>query len=75
MRSTSLLTALLACYAASASLIQNGEGTLVYETLWSRSLEANLIGDGAARNVLIYLPPGYATETARRYPVVEVVNG
>ena len=74
MRATTLLlTGLLVYYGGT--LLETGEGTLVYETIWSRSLEANLIGDGAARNVLIYLPPGYATETARRYPVIYFLHG
>lgn len=74
MRATTLLlTGLLVYYGGT--LLETGEGTLVYETIWSRSLEANLIGDGAARNVLIYLPPGYATETASRYPVIYFLHG
>ena len=39
------------------------------------SLEGNLSGDDATRDVFVYLPPSYATETARRYPVVYFLHG
>jgi S-formylglutathione hydrolase FrmB len=39
------------------------------------SLEGNLEGDAVDREVLVYLPPGYETETARRYPVVYALHG
>ena len=39
------------------------------------SLEANLEGDAADRDVLVFLPPSYATDKARRYPVVYALHG
>jgi enterochelin esterase-like enzyme len=39
------------------------------------SLEGNLEGDAVDRNVLVFLPPSYATETKRRYPVVYALHG
>lgn len=39
------------------------------------SLEGNLEGNAAARDVLVVLPPGYATDKARRYPVVYALHG
>ncbi len=39
------------------------------------SLEGNLEGDAADRDVLIFLPPSYATDKARRYPVVYALHG
>jgi enterochelin esterase-like enzyme len=39
------------------------------------ALENNLEGDAVDRDVLVFLPPGYATEKARRYPVVYALHG
>ncbi|MGC4056105.1 MAG: alpha/beta hydrolase-fold protein [Paludibaculum sp.] len=38
-------------------------------------LEKNLEGDSPDRDVAIYLPPGYAKETKRRYPVLYLLHG
>lgn len=40
-----------------------------------KSLEGNLEGDAADRGVIVYLPPGYAKDTARRYPVIYALHG
>jgi enterochelin esterase-like enzyme len=40
-----------------------------------KSLEGNLEGDSPDRDVTIYLPPGYATDKARRYPVIYLLHG
>jgi enterochelin esterase-like enzyme len=39
------------------------------------SLEGNLEGDAVDRDVLVFLPPSYATDKARRYPVVYALHG
>ncbi len=39
------------------------------------SLEGNLEGDAVDRDVIVFLPPGYATEKNRRYPVVYALHG
>src|SRR3954453_21328954 len=39
------------------------------------SLEGNLEGDDVDRAVFVFLPPSYATETSRRYPVVYALHG
>jgi S-formylglutathione hydrolase FrmB len=39
------------------------------------SLEGNLLGETASPEVSIYLPPSYATEQNRRYPVVYMLHG
>src|SRR5215472_10507975 len=39
------------------------------------SLEGNLEGNSADREVFVFLPPGYATAKARRYPVVYALHG
>ena len=40
-----------------------------------RSLEGNLEGDSPDRDVFVYLPPSYARETTRRYPVIYFLHG
>ncbi|HWU80215.1 MAG TPA: alpha/beta hydrolase-fold protein, partial [Caulobacter sp.] len=39
------------------------------------ALEGNLEGEATDRDVVVYLPPGYATDTARHYPVVYALHG
>ena len=39
------------------------------------SLEGNLEGDAVERDVIVYLPPSYKTDTSRRYPVVYALHG
>src|SRR5436853_471873 len=40
-----------------------------------RSLEGNLEGDTADPDVAVYLPPSYATDKSKRYPVVYLLHG
>ncbi len=44
-------------------------------TVHGTALEGNLEGDVVDREVLVYLPPSYATEKKRRYPVVYALHG
>jgi S-formylglutathione hydrolase FrmB len=39
------------------------------------ALEGNLEGDSMDRDVLVVLPPGYAADQGRRYPVVYALHG
>jgi S-formylglutathione hydrolase FrmB len=39
------------------------------------SLEGNLEGDAVDRDVLVFLPPSYATDKKRRFPVVYAMHG
>src|SRR5579883_1339827 len=39
------------------------------------SLEGNLEGDAVDRDVIVFLPPGYAKDKHRRYPVVYALHG
>jgi enterochelin esterase-like enzyme len=39
------------------------------------ALEANLEGNAVDRDVLVFLPPSYAKEKSRRYPVVYALHG
>ena len=51
------------------------KGKLEKITVHGKSLEGNLEGDSADRDVFVYLPPSYEKETARRYPVVYTLHG
>ena len=50
-------------------------GTLERLTVHGRALEGNLEGDSPDRPVVVYLPPSYAKDTARRYPVLYFLHG
>jgi S-formylglutathione hydrolase FrmB len=51
------------------------EGKVERVKVHGASLEGNLMGETASPEVSIYLPPSYATDTARRYPVVYLLHG
>jgi enterochelin esterase-like enzyme len=51
------------------------KGTVEKITVHGKSLEGNLEGDSPDRTVFVYLPPGYATSPATRYPVVYMLHG
>src|SRR5687768_14395601 len=51
------------------------KGTLERIKVHGKSLEGNLMKETAAPEVSIYLPPSYARETNRRYPVVYLLHG
>ena len=40
-----------------------------------KSLEGNLEGDSPDRDVTVYLPPSYASDKSRRYPVIYLLHG
>jgi enterochelin esterase-like enzyme len=44
-------------------------------TVRAASIAGNLEGNAADRDVLVFLPPSYTTETSRRYPVVYALHG
>lgn len=70
-------------FAAAAALVATGsvfgqtpqKGSLERVEVHSASLEGNLEGDDPTRNVIVYLPPSYARESARRYPVIYFLHG
>jgi len=49
-------------------------GKIITDTITSPSLEGNLLGDSATRDMTIYLPPSYETSD-KRYPVVYLLHG
>ncbi len=52
-----------------------GEGALVTKVIQSPSLEGNLLGDPAKRNINIYLPKSYETCPEKRFPVIYYLHG
>lgn len=64
-------TAMLSGGAAA----QVAAGTLERVRVHGPALEGNLSGDDATRDVFVYLPPSYMSDTARRYPVVYFLHG
>jgi enterochelin esterase-like enzyme len=51
------------------------KGALERIKVHGSSLEGNLEGDDPTRDVVVYLPPSYAKEPARRFPVVYFLHG
>jgi enterochelin esterase-like enzyme len=49
--------------------------TVEHIQIHGAALEGNLEGDAVDRDVFVYLPPGYATQQGRRYPVVYALHG
>jgi enterochelin esterase-like enzyme len=79
-------TALALCLAASVAhaQVQNNVPDVVpgakpvaveHIKVHGVSLEGSLEGDSADRDVLVFLPPSYATDGNRRYPVVYALHG
>src|ERR1043166_5818226 len=49
--------------------------TVEHVKVHGSSLEGNLEGDAVDRDVLVFLPPSYAKQKSRRYPVVYALHG
>lgn len=74
------LAAALTLVAVASLAAQGGpagplKGQLQRVNVHGKSLEGNLMGESVAPEVSIYLPPGYAADTTRRYPVVYLLHG
>jgi enterochelin esterase-like enzyme len=73
----------LAVGAAAVALDAQGRGgqqtvragTIERITVHGKALEGNLEGDSPDRDVTVYLPPSYAADQARRFPVVYLLHG
>ena len=50
-------------------------GRIEERVISSEMLRGNPLGDPHERPLLVYLPPGYDDEPARRYPAVYVIQG
>ncbi len=89
MKSTKLsLTAALAMALSHASALSAQVQTIVppvvpgakpvtveHIKVHGAALEGNLEGDAVDRDVIVFLPPSYAREKSRRYPVVYALHG
>jgi len=86
MKSFALLAILLAALPVDAALAQAknnvpdlvpgaAPATVERIKVHGRALEGNLESDAADRDVLVFLPPAYARERTRRFPVVYALHG
>src|SRR6185503_19669765 len=55
--------------------VASGSGTIENIMVHGKSLEGNLEGDSPDRDVTVYLPPGYASDQNRRFPVIYLLHG
>ncbi|HYN19191.1 MAG TPA: alpha/beta hydrolase-fold protein [Actinomycetes bacterium] len=51
------------------------QGRFEQQTVTSRALEGNRLGDPHQRPLWVYLPPGCGDDPARRYPSIYVIQG
>jgi enterochelin esterase-like enzyme len=72
-----LLLLTLGCMAAVQAQTSGPQkaGTVEKIKVHGASLEGNLEGDPADRDVFVYLPPSYASQSNRRYPVLYFIHG
>jgi enterochelin esterase-like enzyme len=54
---------------------QQRKGSVEVIKVHGKSLEGNLSGDSPDRTVSVYLPPSYASEKKRRFPVLYLLHG
>lgn len=64
---------LLLCLGAISTFAQKGTKERI--KVHSKALEGNLIGDPADREVTVYLPPSYAANPDKRFPVLYMLHG
>ncbi len=69
-----LLVGLTGGFSAQSKATSHA-GVVEHIKVHGQALEGNLEGDSPDRDVTIYLPPSYATERARRYPVIYLLHG
>jgi len=61
--------------AQAQRTIEAKKGSFEKIKVHGKSLERNLEGDSPDRDVFVYLPPSYASNRNRRYPVVYFLHG
>ena len=61
--------------AGGAARPAAGPGTVEKITVHGKSLEGNLEGDSPDREATVYLPPSYAADQNRRFPVIYLLHG
>ena len=67
--------AVLAVAAVAGPPVLAAQGRLVTDTVASAGLAANVVGAASRRPVVVYLPPSYRSDPARRYPVLYMLHG
>ena len=60
---------------AAATGTLAAQGTIVTDSVSSPGLARNVVGDHPVRRTLVYLPPSYQHDPARRYPVLYLLHG
>lgn len=70
-----LLAGVLLVTACKTATEPVARGQLLELSVHGPSLENNTLGFPTQRDVRIYLPPGYESDTQRRFPVVYVLHG
>jgi S-formylglutathione hydrolase len=70
-----IISLVLALCLASPLFAQAKKGTVEHIKVHGKSLEGNLEGDSPDRDVFVYLPPSYGTNSNQRYPVVYLLHG
>lgn len=73
MKQASFLFSLF--FAITPIMAQAQQGTKERIKVYSHALEGNLVNDPAERDVTVYLPPSYASDPNRQYPVVYMLHG
>lgn len=61
--------------APAAQSVRDSKGTVLRVRVHSKALKGNLEGDSPDRDVSVYLPPGYKSDSHRRYPVLYMLHG
>ena len=69
------LSALSTAAALRAQAAPPPERGFVHDTVHATALEGNKYGNSPNRSVLVYLPPSYASNPTKRYPVVYLLHG
>jgi enterochelin esterase-like enzyme len=75
LRQAVLALGLCVFAAVGAAAAESAAGRVETITVHGKSLDGNLSGDTADRIVKVYLPPSYAKDKRRRYPVVYFLHG
>jgi len=70
-----LFVSVVLCMLLTGFVAIAQEGQIVRETVYSPSLEGNLLGDSPNRAFTIYLPPSYDAGPDMLYPVVYLLHG
>jgi enterochelin esterase-like enzyme len=74
-RGLAVLLVAVSALAAGTVAAQPPAGSVERIRVPGPSLEGNMAGDDATRDVFVYLPPSYSRDTRRRYPVVVFLHG